>query len=114
EAVGAAGFVYGTGAHEYEDREICQIEVAYIRPEYRSGALFRGGLRALVDLIGSGNPDVTTVQFWVPAGDESLRRLLAQLAALPESSVSRVNDLDLYKLPYAELASYCLRGRAAS
>jgi len=113
ETIGAVGFVYGTGAHEYEDREVCQIEVVYARPEYRSGALVRGGLRALVELIRSGNPDVKTVQFWVPAGDESLRRLFAKLAALPGSTQSRVNDLDLYKLSYSELASYSRHGRAA-
>jgi len=113
EVVGAVGFVYGTGVHEYEDREVCQIEVAFLREEYRGRLSFRNALRALVDQIQAGNPDVKTVQFWVPAGDEELRLLFAKLVALPGSTQSRVNDLDLYKLSYAELASYSRHGRAA-
>ena len=109
EVVGAAGFVYGTGAHGYEDREVCQVEVACIRPEYRSVTLFRDGLKALVDLIRASNPDVQRLQFWTKADHGRLDRLFAKFGALPGATRSDVNDLTCYVVPFPALEQYCRR-----
>lgn len=115
QLVGAAGFGYGTGPGEYEDRHICQIEVAFIEQGLRRTSLFVQGLRALTDAIRAGNPDVRQVQFWAPPDQEDLNRLFAKFLALPGSTRSVVNHLALYSVPFRELEAYCNRlGRSAA
>jgi hypothetical protein len=109
EIAAAAGFVYGTGANEYKDRHICQVEVAFIRSEYRRTSLFIHGLQALVDEMKAGNPDVKQVQFWTPAGQEELEKLFSKFGALPGSTKSLVNGLLFYTVPFHELEAFCHR-----
>ncbi|MDF2714046.1 MAG: hypothetical protein K0R28_971 [Paenibacillus sp.] len=109
EIVAAAGFVYGTGAEEYKDRHICQVEVAFIREEYRRTSLFLRGLQRLVEEMKTGNPDVEQVQFWTPSGQDHLEKLLSKLTELPGSTRTIVNDLAFYTVPFRELESYCHR-----
>lgn len=109
EIVGAAGFVYGTGANGHEDRHVCQVEVAFIRDDYRRTRLFAQSLRELVELIRRDNPEVDTFQFWIPAADASLQRLAAKLGALPGATLSPVNEMTLCKVPFIELESYSRR-----
>ncbi|WP_409343597.1 hypothetical protein [Paenibacillus sp. MBLB4367] len=116
EIVGAAGFVYGTGANDYEDTHICQVEVAFIRKEYRRTSLFIRGLRALLDEMKAGNPDVEKIQFWTSASadKEELGTLLSKISALPGSTKSIVNRLSFYTISFHELESYCHRFKTIS
>jgi len=109
DTVGAAGFVYGTGANGYEDRHICQVEVAFILAEYRRTSLFVQGLRALIDLIREGNPEVEQVQFWTAADPTDPDKLFAKFSALPGSTRSVVNELAFYTVSFRELEAYCRR-----
>lgn len=113
EIAGAAGFVYGTGANHFEDKNICQIEVAFIQKAYRRTSLFVRGLQTLVAMIKEGNSAVELVQFWVSPDQKELGRLLAKFSALPGSTQTRVNSLDCYKIPFHELEAFCHRFRAA-
>jgi hypothetical protein len=112
--VGAAGFGYGTGPGDYEDKHICQIEVAFIEEGLRRTSLFVQGLHALVHAIKEGNPDVRQVQFWASAADYRLDRLFAKFLALPGSTKSIVNDFALYTVPSHELEAYCNRLRKSA
>lgn len=109
ETVGAAGFVYGTGANEYEDRHVCQVEVAFIRTEYRRTSLFTLGLQSLIDLIKEGNPEVELVQFWAAADRTDTDKLFSRFGDLPGSTRSIVNDMAFYTVPFRELEAYCRR-----
>lgn len=110
ELVGAAGFVYGTGDHEYEDRHVVQIEVAYLSKPYRRGALFVDFLSALVDCMKDGEPTVSLVQFWAMARDPVQERLFAKFLALPGSATQTAeNGLKLYQAQFRELEAYCRR-----
>jgi hypothetical protein len=109
EFVGAASFVYGTGANQYEDRHICQIEVAFIQKDCRRTSLFVQGMQAMVDLIKEDNPSVTQIQFWASADHEELNHLFAKFSALPGSTRSIVNGLALYTVPFQQFETYCLR-----
>lgn len=111
QVVGAAGFVYGTGANQYEDKHICQFEVAYIQQAYRRTTLFTQGLRVLVEAIKADNPAVTQVQFWTSTGQKELDKLMAKFTVLPCSSKSIVNNMAFYTIPFDELESYCNRLR---
>jgi hypothetical protein len=113
EIAGAAGFVYGTGANSFEDKHICQIEVAFLQKAYRHKFLFVHGLQAMVATIKADNPEVELVQFWVSPDQKELDRLLAKFSALPGSTKSRVNSLDFYQIPFHELEAFCHRFRAA-
>ncbi|MEI7024081.1 hypothetical protein WBG83_00035 [Paenibacillus sp. y28] len=113
EMVGAAGFVLGTGANHYEDREICQVEVAFIRKEYRSSPLFVQLLESLVATMKEANPDLAQVQFWVPAEQKDLDRLCSKFLALPGSVKSVVNKLAFYTVPFPALEAYCRRLKRA-
>lgn len=111
EMVGAAGFGYGTGPGDYEDRHICQIEVAFIKERVRHTSLFVQGLRALVQAIKAENPDVRQVQFWASATEQDQERLFAKLLALPGSTKTVKDNLALYTMPFHELEAYCNRLR---
>src|SRR5690554_4339632 len=62
EIVAAVGYVYGTGADDYEDKTVCQIEVAFIEQGHRNMTLFMRGLQALIQVITVDNPAVRRVQ----------------------------------------------------
>ncbi|WP_229750735.1 hypothetical protein [Paenibacillus nasutitermitis] len=106
EIVGAAGFVYGTGANNYEDRHVCQIEIAFLRKEYRGTLLFQRGLQALTALMKSGEPAIEQVQFWVSADQEGLGRLFSKFLDLPDSTQQAVNQLSFYRFSFHELEAY--------
>src|SRR5690554_5868532 len=86
EIVGVAGYEYGTGANNYEDRHICQIEVAYLQEEHRCTLLFHRSMQALVKLIKAGESDVTQVQFWLREDNEFLQRLCRRFLVWSGSS----------------------------
>ncbi|NOV01067.1 hypothetical protein [Paenibacillus planticolens] len=109
EFVGAVGVVYGTGANDYEDRHICQIEIAFIREQFRRTSLFLRGLEALIRMIKASNSDVEQIQFWASADNEELERLVSRWSSLPGYSRSIVNNLAFYTIPFAELEAYCGR-----
>jgi hypothetical protein len=109
EIVAAIGFNYGTGAGGYEDRHICQIEVAFIAAAYRRTSLFRQGLRALLDTLRSDNPSVRQIQFWLSAEQEAGEPLFAKLARLPGAERSVDNKLVFCSIPFRELERYTRR-----
>ncbi|WP_156926656.1 hypothetical protein [Cohnella panacarvi] len=111
ELAGAVGIVYGTGAGRYEDRHICQIEIAYLLPEYRRTTLFLSGLRALIGLIKFGEPTVEQLQFWVAADNDALRERLSRLPALPDSSMEIAEGMAHYKVSLQSLVALCRRFR---
>ncbi|CAG7648552.1 hypothetical protein PAESOLCIP111_05622 [Paenibacillus solanacearum] len=107
DVVGAAGFVYGTGPNGYEDRHICQVEVAYLRPEYRRTTLFMQGLLKLLGEIQSGGPEVEIVQFWVTEGQSEEDKLFSKFIGLPGSKRFLVNGLACHQVLFRELEDYC-------
>ncbi|MBJ6360349.1 hypothetical protein JFN88_03305 [Paenibacillus sp. MAHUQ-46] len=106
EIVGAAGFVIGTGANQYEDKHVCQIETVFIRQEYRVASLFWQSMRALVELMKQENPAVRQVQFWASADHKEQESLFRKFASLPGASRTVVEGLALYQVPYSELEAY--------
>ncbi|XID91397.1 hypothetical protein ACF3MZ_23205 [Paenibacillaceae bacterium WGS1546] len=113
EIVGAVGFVYGTSRDNYEDRAVCQVEIAFLREEYRRTALFGRGLRELLALMREGEPNVERVQFYAAADDEERKALLSKLLKLPGSTMEPANGMSLYKLPFRELErKYSRRARS--
>ncbi|KAB8130512.1 hypothetical protein F9U64_14300 [Gracilibacillus oryzae] len=107
EIVGAAGFVYGTGANDYEDQHVCQVEVAFLQKQFRNTFLFLYSLDALLKEMKNGNPDVKQIQFWTAMDDEKLGRLFTKFSAVPGSTKSVVNNLVLYTVLFDELEAYC-------
>ncbi|MEK8127617.1 hypothetical protein WMW72_06770 [Paenibacillus filicis] len=111
--VGAAGFVYGTGSHEYENRDVCQVETVFIENDHRHPFLFVRAMQELVRLMKAGNPDVRQVQFWTSADAGELDGLLAKFTALPGAARSEVQALAYYQIPFHELETFCGRFRDA-
>lgn len=108
EMVGAAGFVYGTSANQYEDKHICQLEVAFLQKAHRQTSLFVQSLKVLIHTIDTDNPHVTQVQFWTAADQGALTGLFSKFEILPGSTKSNKNNLAFYTIPYAELKAYAL------
>lgn len=113
EVVGAAGFVYGTGADEFQDRSRCQVEIAFLRKDVRSGTSFVRGLRALLDLMrgGTEGAEVRDVQFWL-TGEQSRTRLFAKLLALPGAEATPIDGMLRCVVPYGSLYAYARRFEA--
>jgi len=106
ELVGAAGFVFGTGANDHQDRDVCQAELAFLLPKHRGTPLFVRGLQALLDAAREANPDVEWFQFWIPGDRAELTSLFSKLAELPGAGVETANGLTLFRIPFGELAAY--------
>lgn len=114
ELVGAAGFVYGTGDNDYEDRQTAQVEVVYLSKPYRTGKLFFELMRNLIRLMQEEEPQVTRVQFWAMPRDPAHVRLFGKFLALPgSSSETAENGLKLHQAEYSELEAYILRYSSA-
>jgi hypothetical protein len=115
EFIGAIGYVFGTGEDEYRDRQVAQLEVAYLEKPYRGSTLFARLLRATVDSIRQAEPSVNRLQFWAAPREASFKRLVAKLMTLPGSaSVTAENGLTLYQVDFRELETYCDRWRQAA
>ncbi|OXS57287.1 hypothetical protein B1A99_17515 [Cohnella sp. CIP 111063] len=106
ELVGAAGFVFGTGANDHQDRDVCQAELAFLLPQHRGTPLFVRALQALLDVAREANPDVEWFQFWVPGDRTELIKLCSKLASLPGASLQAANGTSLVRIPFEELAAY--------
>ncbi|WP_372635913.1 hypothetical protein [Cohnella sp.] len=106
EMVGAAGVVFGTGANDHQDRDVCQAELAFLLPKHRGTPLFVQGLQALLDVAREANPDVEWFQFWVPGGPAELAKLYSKLASLPGASLQAANGTSLVRIPFGELLAY--------
>ena len=110
EFVGASGFVYGTGADEFTDRSLCQIEIAFLRQDARCTMTFIRGLRALLELIRgeAGDTDVLTVQFWLTAM-QGRAGVFAKLLALPGAEAIPEGGMLRCVIPMQTLERLCAR-----
>ncbi|MFC4597750.1 hypothetical protein [Cohnella hongkongensis] len=111
EMVGAAGFVFGTGANDHQDRSVCQAELAFLHPKHRGTPLFVRGLQALLDAAREDNPEVEWFQFWAPCEQKELTGLFAKFAELPEASSETVNGVTRYRIPFEPLSAYARQYR---
>jgi len=114
DLVGAAGFICGTGANDYEDRHVCQVEVAFLQEQHRHPFVFLRGLRTLLELMKQEAPEVALIQFWVQEEGDASETLWAKLLQLPGSRKQAEHQMTRYTVPYEALAAYCqrlLRGR---
>ncbi|CAG7644306.1 hypothetical protein ACFQI7_09565 [Paenibacillus allorhizosphaerae] len=103
---GAIGCVYGTGANDFTDQDVCQIEVAFLREPFRSTPLFMRGLKFLTAFVSEDNAAVRQIQFWGPGGHSGLRRLFSKI---PDMQRTEVGKLDFYKIELTALKQYCSR-----
>lgn len=111
ELAGAAGFVYGTGADEFGDRSLCQIEIAFLRKDVRGTTLFLRGMRALLELMRSeaGDAEARVVQFWLTAEQSRSRLYADKLLALPGAEATPADGLTRCVIPFRALDRYCAR-----
>jgi len=103
---GVLGYVYGTGANDYQDQDVCQIEVAFCKSSLRSTPLFLRGLKYFTAFVSEDNKEVKQVQFWASAEDQRLRRLFSKIDAMQRTEVGQ---LDFYQVSLDALKSYCDR-----
>lgn len=110
EVVGAAGFVYGTGADEFQDRARCQVEIVFLRKEVRRGTAFARGLRALLELMRNEaeGAEVRDVQFWLTA-EQGRMKPFAKLLAMPGAEATPTDGLLRCVVPFHELDAYARR-----
>ncbi|MNN93952.1 hypothetical protein D3C81_2124930 [compost metagenome] len=71
--------------------------------------MFMRGLRALLKEIRAGNPEVTTIQFWVSERHKSFKRLITRFSSLPGAVMEERDGLMLYMVPFAELELFSRR-----
>jgi len=107
EAVGAFGFVYGTGEHQYEDRRICQIAIAFLKEQYQRTPLLLVCMRELLKIIENGNAETEEIQFWISSNHPGAR-LFARLGQLQSATCETgQGDMLLYRIPIHSMKAYC-------
>ncbi|MEK3883308.1 hypothetical protein [Paenibacillus sp. PL2-23] len=106
ECVGAFSVVFGTGERNYEDREICQLSVAYLQPEVRRTPLFARTMHLLLQRLEHLNPEIKELHVWTARNSDE-QRLLTKLSRLDGATRRATDgDLELYALPFHSLKMY--------
>lgn len=107
--LGALGGVFGTGEHNYEDREICQIEIVYVLEGYRGTRVFLRMLQDGLQLLREENPELQQIQFWIPAAERRLDRMAAKFGGTRVAEENEGGDgsgLVFYKIDYGKVDEY--------
>ncbi|MNM92574.1 hypothetical protein D3C81_1049120 [compost metagenome] len=107
EIAGAFSYIYGTGEHEYTDRHIIQVQVAFIVEQHRRTGLFAKSLQYLLQHLEaeSSTEQVTELRFWTACNDYS-RRLFEKFAERYATAESERGQLDGYRMLVSELRTY--------
>ncbi|MGO4548405.1 hypothetical protein AB4Z29_26810 [Paenibacillus sp. 2TAB23] len=100
EPAGAIGFIHGTGEHDYEDRNIIQIQVLFLKKSSRSGRTFLRSMQFLGQHLAQINEPVTELRFWIPA-QSALQKLCAKWAVKSQSNATEYGDIEEYRMDYA-------------
>ncbi|OUS76354.1 hypothetical protein B1748_11760 [Paenibacillus sp. MY03] len=111
EAVGALGYIRGTGEGDYEDRHILQLQVAYLVEKCRRTPVFLRGLQFLTEYLEEETEEVAELVFWTKQ-DAYLARLFGKFAERTSVSGTAAGDLYAYRVTLAQLKAYL--GRFAS
>jgi len=106
QIVGCLSFIRGTAEHNYENREVIQLQVFYIDPPYRSTKLFLELLQLMVQCLQYLEEPVKELQFWTKE-DSIIRSLVTKrLAIEAQQHQSVYGSLVSYVIPYEMLEKY--------
>ncbi|MDT9720081.1 hypothetical protein QVE09_14285 [Paenibacillus sp. ClWae2A] len=107
EVAGAFGYIHGTGEHDYEDRHVIQLQVAFIVHEHRRSRIFIEGLQFLVQHLDeyAYEEPVQEIRFWA-LSEEANRRLFSKIAQQVTSTIREEGELNAYVVKLAQLRSY--------
>lgn len=104
---GAVGYVIGTGANEFQDTDVCQIEIIHLLAAYRGTRLLLQLLLQLLMKMREDGPHVQRVQFWAKPSERGTAKLFARIARMSGGQCTPRGDLTLYSVPYESLHQYC-------
>ncbi|WP_400164408.1 hypothetical protein ACAF76_000515 [Brevibacillus sp. TJ4] len=110
EPVAAFSYIYGTGENNYQDKDIVQVQIAFISEPYRNTRLFLRGLQFLIEYIESLDEPVKEFRFWAPA-DDDCRTLFGKMATLSSSVDTVFGRIDEYRSSFAAWKDYAARFR---
>lgn len=109
QAVGALGFVFGTGADEFTDETVCQIEIVYVEPPWRHTGVLAELLLKFSEYIRQHHPAAEHIQFWAPADRPDLHRMFAKFSDCVKTNDKPFGRISLYKTTVARVADYARR-----
>lgn len=106
QIVGCLSFIRGTAENNYENRDVIQLQVVYIEPEYRGSKLLLELLQLMVQCLRYLEDPVKELHFWTK--DDSVIRSLVtkRLAIHPQQHQSVFGVLAAYSIPYELLEQY--------
>ncbi|MBT2284222.1 hypothetical protein J7E78_11810 [Paenibacillus polymyxa] len=108
EIAGALGYIHGTGEHDYEDRHVIQLQIAFIKEEYRGSRLMVEALQFLLQHIDEQEEieSVQEMRFWA-VKDRINQRLFSKFAKRIGSTESEYGgSIDAYAIYLSELRAY--------
>lgn len=108
EAIGAFGYIRGTGEGDYEDRDVLQVQVAFLLEPHRRTMAFVHGLQFLMNHIGEEAEEVAELRFWSPQ-DAYLARLFGKFAGRTSVQGTATGDLYAYRATTGQLKAYLAR-----
>ncbi|RJX37235.1 hypothetical protein D3P09_23025 [Paenibacillus pinisoli] len=105
EAVGALGYIHGTGEKQYEDEHVVQIQAIYLDRHYRVTRLFLQMLQFLLHHLRHQPVPVTEIVFWT-GQTPSIQRIAAKLAILESETETEFGKLSAYRTKLTDLEAY--------
>jgi len=106
QTVGCLSFIRGTAENNYENRDVIQLQVVYIDPQYRGTKLLLELLQLMVQCLRYLEEPVNEIHFWTK-DDPAIRSLITKrLAIIPQQHESIYGPLIAYVIPYELLEQY--------
>ncbi|WP_248565461.1 hypothetical protein [Paenibacillus sp. L3-i20] len=107
EAIGAFGYIHGTGEGNFEDRHIVQLQVAFLIESHRKTAVFLHGLMVLAEHMNDLNEKVTELVFWSGTEDNYTTRMFGKFAERTSIGESAIE----YRVALPQLNAYLAKFR---
>lgn len=109
ETIGALGFVFGSGADQYTDESLCQIEVLYIEEGWRHTKLLAQMLLEFVEFEKHRHRPIERIQFWSPADRSDLHRMFTKFSDCIRTNEKSFGRISLYQSTMDRIAKYAQR-----
>ncbi|MFC6334759.1 hypothetical protein ACFP56_19170 [Paenibacillus septentrionalis] len=106
DIVGCLSLIRGTAEYNYENREVVQLQVVYIEPQYRASRLFLQLLQLMTQCLRYLEEPVAEIQFWTKADERLLALITKRIKVQPQLHQSVYGPLHSYVLPYEKLEKY--------
>lgn len=111
EVIGTISLIRGTAEHDYANREIVQIQTAYITRPYQSSTVFISLLQIMTQCLIYQEEPITDIVFWTGKDAYMEKLITRRFDVSPVQHHTIYGQLTEYRIPFNLLKQYSLQFR---